>query len=279
MYETAGVAGTVSGYGLINGTSVSSDLMFVNLTLIADAACNAGLNLNGLGPLPVNTFCAGGQVAGNSFCTGDSGGALVVRVGNEWNLIGTVRGIPICGTLGVPGLFTSYFRIRDWIAKELSASANECFHEETIIMYKGESFTLSQLRNHSECRVPHLVTSSRGFVVGTNCSRTVRLTAGHLLDTKNRGFTAASLLNANVDILLADTSEPCLVTSVHPDWSEQRYFGLNCIESTVYANGLKVSTFEKYHTVPSWWMRVVGNLAGIHRASKIGDFLISVLGL
>lgn len=277
-YETAGVTGTVSGYGLINATSTSSDLKFVNLTLIADTACNAGLIGNGLGPLPVNTFCAGGQVAGESFCTGDSGGGLVVRVGNEWNLIGTVRGIPICGTLGVPGLFTSYFRIRDWVMGELSGSANECFHEETIISYKGKAFTLQQLQGHLECRIPHIVSSSRGFVISTNCSLSVRLTAGHLLYTKNRGLVAASLLTVDVDILLAESSEPCLVTSLQPERFEQRFFGLNCLESTVYANGLKASTFEWYHTFPSWWMHVVGNFAGIHRASKLGDFFNSLLG-
>ncbi len=56
-----------------------------------------------------------------------------------------------------------------------------------------------------------------------------------------------------------------------------RYFGLNCLHSEVLANGIKTSTFGKYHAIPAWWMRVVGGALGPKRASSLGDFMVELL--
>jgi hypothetical protein len=57
--------------------------------------------------------------------------------------------------------------------------------------------------------------------------------------------------------------------------NDQLYFGLNCRESVVFANGLQVSTFGRLHVLPSLWMKYVGGLFGINRASKMGDFIVT----
>ena len=50
----------------------------------------------------------------------------------------------------------------------------------------------------------------------------------------------------------------------------KRYFGLNCEESVVLANGLKTSTFGEFHEVPSLWMKFSSKVFGVKMASFIG---------
>jgi len=93
----------------------------------------------------------------------------------------------------------------------------------------------------------------------------------------NHGLKPAESLVAGQDTLFADLAETksCVVLHIvrqeheHP----QQYFGLNCLESEVLANGLKASTFERLHTLPAWWMSAFGRFFGIKHASAIGDFL------
>jgi len=56
----------------------------------------------------------------------------------------------------------------------------------------------------------------------------------------------------------------------------QKYFGLNCEESDVLADGYKTSTFGTYHILPSLWMKFSSRLIGIDAASMIGDALASL---
>lgn len=107
--EVPGSIGTVSGYGLTPSGLPSTQLLYVNLPIVSSATCNAALQGAGLGDLPRGCFCAGGA-AGQSFCTGDSGGAFVVSINGSWVLAGIVRGFgsPTCGTAGAYGVFSSY---------------------------------------------------------------------------------------------------------------------------------------------------------------------------
>ena len=57
---------------------------------------------------------------------------------------------------------------------------------------------------------------------------------------------------------------------------DERFFGLNCLDSVVFANGIKASTFEKLHWLPATWMSVAGRIVGIEHASNIGDYLASI---
>jgi hypothetical protein len=68
----------------------------------------------------------------------------------------------------------------------------------------------------------------------------------------------------------------CEVTSVETEL-KQHYFGLNCYESNVLADGYWVSTFGGQHRIPAAWMKVGGSVLGIHRASAWGDAIVQTL--
>ena len=150
-----------------------------------------------------------------------------------------------------------------------------CFHESTLISYKGQTFSLAHLSTISECRIPHIVRSKDGVIIETSCSNDkLQLTGDHLVYTSTGLKAAASV--AVDDLLFADLSEThsCKVISVTKVTTEQTYFGLNCLESTVLANGIKTSTFGRYHTIPATWMKIVGGVLGADRASRYGDALV-----
>ena len=150
-----------------------------------------------------------------------------------------------------------------------------CFHKDSTISYKGESMTLAQLRGHAECAVPHEVVAD-GVRIETACSaqRALRLTADHLVFTA-RGLAAAGSVRVG-DVVFGDEEQrvPCKVTRVTGE-RQQSYFGLNCLRSVVLADGVKTSTFGSLHTLPSLWMKWVGAAAGIERASRWGDNIVS----
>ena len=74
------------------------------------------------------------------------------------------------------------------------------------------------------------------------------------------------------DILFQDLDEnvPCRLLGVEQEHSLSRFFGLNCKNSNVLASGIKTSTFEKAHTIPSFWMSIMSKIMGVKRASALG---------
>lgn len=57
----------------------------------------------------------------------------------------------------------------------------------------------------------------------------------------------------------------------------RQYFGLNCVDSDVLSNGLKVSTFGVNHAVPAAWMHWASKVVGIEAASRVGDKFVQLL--
>lgn len=139
---------------------------------------------------------------------------------------------------------------------------------------------MNELQSHEECWIPHIV-RAYGVVVRAKCEdaeeKIVGLTANHLLYTQH-GLKRAGELVALEDFLFGDLLETkkCRVTSVETELLESEHFGLNCLKSQVLANGIKASTFETLHSIPSIWMRVVGHVFGIKRASQIGDAIAEI---
>lgn len=130
----------------------------------------------------------------------------------------------------------------------------------------------------STCRWPNWksISHAQGYAITAQCgaeTKTLRLTAGHLVYTQ-RGLQAAKDVTI-ADVVFSDLKEEhsCRVLSITRETSTQKYFGLNCFNSQVLASGIKASTFEKLHSVPSFWMAIMGRILGIKRASEYGDYI------
>ena len=158
---------------------------------------------------------------------------------------------------------------------------NVCFHKDTILKFsaKSRNFTLKYLQNFPDefpdCRVVHTV-QSKGVELVFEEGYTLAVTQNHLIAHK-MGISDAILFIKAKEItskhLVICSSPKGYCTLKKIVWIENidTYFGLNCINSMVYANDILASTFENLHHIPALWMRVVGNIFGIKRASVWGD--------
>jgi len=154
-----------------------------------------------------------------------------------------------------------------------------CFHEDTLIEYRGNHFTMEDFLNNNEpdCRVPHVV-EAVGVVITTSCSGVpLRLTDDHLVYTAGGVLIEAVNLKKGM-VVFADydhssSDKECAVESVRKEESTQKYFGLNCITSEVMANDIHTSTFGTYHTIPAIYMYHVGSMFGMDVASSLGDYI------
>jgi len=149
-----------------------------------------------------------------------------------------------------------------------------CFHEDSHISYNGRVYGMKDFAKHSECVIPHVVTSD-GVSIETSCGpRPLRLTPDHLVFS-TRGLVAAGEIKVG-DSLFGDEEQHrvCHVKKVVAEHG-QKYFGLNCHKSVVLADGIKASTFGSLHTLPAMWMKYVGMTFGIERASRWGDSIVT----
>lgn len=125
----------------------------------------------------------------------------------------------------------------------------------------------------TECKVPH-TPMSKGVIITTSCNKTLRVTDTHLVATTN-GYQLAYSLQPG-DKLFGDhlsNDDMCVVESNTREKTVQQYFGLNCIQSEVLADGLRTSTFGDFHTLPSWYMYFVGGGFGVDLASQFGEYV------
>ncbi len=90
-------------------------------------------------------------------------------------------------------------------------------------------------------------------------------------------MTAESVTSTDTIYTTLDGSTSCAVKSIVEQSKSASYFGINCLESVVLANGIKTSTFGRFHTVPAAFMRYAGAILGANRASALGDTIVSVL--
>jgi len=196
---------------------------------------------------------SGGQSFSTPNCTGQ---------GQDLN----IPGLPVIQTC-IPGTPTG-------LSSKLVCGA-VCFHEDTAIIYQGNSYTMSDLKNSHLCAIPHIV-KSNGVKISSTCPGHLRLTHNHLVYTHD-GLVAAGTIKVG-DFLFSDMNEkvPCEVTKVEQEYA-QTYFGLNCEDSDVLASGYKTSTFGIFHAVPAMWMKYGSKVLGIHSASALGDSVASLL--
>jgi len=162
------------------------------------------------------------------------------------------------------------------LSRQYSCKAT-CFHADTEITYKGKQFPIAKLEQNAElrkhCVVPHVVRAD-GVRITTKCkgSRALRVTDDHLVYTQ-KGLVAAASIQIG-DFLIGEQGH-CEVSSLKQE-HEQEYYGLNCEESVVFANGYQTSAFGRYHTLPAFWMKWVSKLVGVESASYYGDAIANL---
>ena len=134
---------------------------------------------------------------------------------------------------------------------------------------------MSGLQSHPECRIPHIV-SAKGVKIITDAGHTLRLTTDHLVYTESCLVPAAEVRPGTILFTSTTIDLKTRVVQVIPEENEL-YFGLNRLDSVVLANGIRTSTFGRYHMIPALWMGIFGRLAGPHRASIVGDAVVRLL--
>ena len=242
----------------------------------ADAATIARLSSLLDVAIPVNT-------SSFVFTCGENLGGNVVQVNAFSNpgcagfptTIQSLKTLNICqASTNVPGN-TIFIR---------GCEGRDCFHQGTKIEYKGRELSILDLDlgSEEECTIPHIVEST-GMKLKADCGseeieRILIATPGHLVYTKERGMVAMKDLTTS-DVVFGDEEEKkeCRVVSVERETESAKYFGLNCHKSVVLASGVKCSTFERLHTVPSFWMSILSKIVGVKRASALGDYIEKTL--
>jgi hypothetical protein len=160
-----------------------------------------------------------------------------------------------------------------------ASCAPVCFHESTEIDYNGVKMTMDSLQSgHHKgvCTIPHTVQAD-GVVIQTSCSKKpLRLTNDHIVFTSVGKKAANAVVKGDVLFKNIHETEPCTVTAVSGEHN-QRYFGLNCKDSEVLANGIKTSTFGITHDLPATYMKYATKIMSVEHASKIGEGLVQLL--
>eukprot|EP00090_Calanus_glacialis_P037752 TRINITY_DN6531_c0_g1_i2.p1 TRINITY_DN6531_c0_g1~~TRINITY_DN6531_c0_g1_i2.p1 ORF type:complete len:493 (-),score=122.35 TRINITY_DN6531_c0_g1_i2:89-1567(-) len=118
----------VAGWGAttITGRKPANILQFLGVDVTDADACKEIYAERG-GVLTEKQICAGGT-KGKDSCVGDSGSGLMRSIPNRqrtvdrWDLIGVVSfGPRLCGTEGVPGVYTRVNSYLDWILDNVSS--------------------------------------------------------------------------------------------------------------------------------------------------------------
>uniref|UniRef100_A0A8C6UE93 Peptidase S1 domain-containing protein n=1 Tax=Neogobius melanostomus TaxID=47308 RepID=A0A8C6UE93_9GOBI len=119
-----GLSMWVSGWGrLTEGGNISNTLQEVCVPLVADTECQSLFRFT----LPHPTICAGYPEGGKSICSGDSGGALVVKQGSVWVQVGIVSASVGCARPNLPALYAEVPAFQDWIQSKMGQNDSPGF--------------------------------------------------------------------------------------------------------------------------------------------------------
>lgn len=169
-------------------------------------------------------------------------------------------------------------------------TGNTCFHHTTIITYNNIRYTMDNFLGGKvkDCVIPHVIESigmtitiSYKNVKSEEQTMYLMLTPEHLVwSNTNNGFTKAGYLTIGDTVIIngdGDKNNIGTIKNLAMHNTPGKYFGLNCINSQVFANDIYVSTFGYTHAIPSLWMKYIGQYYGIQQASKWGDTIVNYL--
>lgn len=220
---------------------------------------NSCVNGEGLLPAAYTFHCDSSGFSYQSWNSGNCSGAASTSFGP----------VPIGSSACFPDVSTG--------TSALYQCSGLCFHEDSVVAVAGKKMSYRDLKApNSPCHIPHEFQSS-GVKITTSCPGVLRLTAEHLVMTP-QGFKAAGLLVEGDKLYSKVHSDnaDCTVVSVETEVIG-KYFGLNCEDGHVEADGYWVSTFGIQHTVPNAWMKVASKFIGVKYASQVGDHLAALL--
>lgn len=106
---------TTMGWGTTDtlATNYPSDLMEVDVPIVATSICNASNSYNG--KVTNQMICAGYMLGGFDSCWGDSGGPLVTNDNGAWVQTGIVSWGYGCAAANYPGIYTKVSQFTNWI--------------------------------------------------------------------------------------------------------------------------------------------------------------------
>ncbi len=254
-----------------------------NNVYIADSLNNRILFYSGTSTIASSSWGQGGLLTSNNV---NNGGITASSLQNPFRMtLDSQSNLYVSD--GLNNRILVYSPSQTTTSSQTTAPASTtCFHETTIITYNNTEYSDLTIQRNSECYIPHVVTTN-GILVRLDCDfnrkeKTLRLTSDHLVYAKTNRNSRTQLVEVaslNIgSILFEDIEEKrkCEVQHIEKEFN-QKYFGLNCINSIVLANGIKTSTFGNYHHFPEAWMCVIGNIFGIEKASIYGDKIATLL--
>lgn len=165
-----------------------------------------------------------------------------------------------------------------------NSSSNVCYHHSSNLQFTPESasFTLDLLQkfpqSYKDCRIAHTV-QSKGIEVFFEEGLSLKVTKNHLVAYRKEYsrvnlYVRAIELKKTHRVVCQSQKGWCTVKKIVKNDQVETYFGLNCIDSVLFSDGILTSTFENYHYFPSAWMKIVGSLFGIQKASRWGDSIV-----
>eukprot|EP00096_Caligus_rogercresseyi_P002664 TRINITY_DN14896_c0_g1_i1.p1 TRINITY_DN14896_c0_g1~~TRINITY_DN14896_c0_g1_i1.p1 ORF type:complete len:522 (-),score=84.71 TRINITY_DN14896_c0_g1_i1:463-2028(-) len=124
-YETSDLAleslFTVAGWGATTkrGRNPADILQYLDVNIFNSTQCSEVFKKRSSSVTPGNQICAGGEKNKDS-CSGDSGSTLMQEYQLQYTAVGVVSfGPKLCGTEGVPGVYTRVRNYMDWILDSL----------------------------------------------------------------------------------------------------------------------------------------------------------------
>ncbi|XP_028837038.1 complement component 1, r subcomponent [Denticeps clupeoides] len=124
----AGIPGLVSGFGITENHTISSQLRYIQLPVVDQEKCQRFIDKERVHSKDVsvftdNMFCAGFPEGGADSCQGDSGGAFVLKNGGQFWAAGIVSWGISCGEEGKYGVYTRVDKYTDWVQKTIEENS------------------------------------------------------------------------------------------------------------------------------------------------------------
>jgi len=250
MGDLVGVNAWVTGWGYLSGTGPLADVLYdVNTTIISNTNCN-----NIYGGITGNMICAGSVNKGA--CFGDSGGPIVIKIGNKWYLAGLVSfGSQDCTASQVYARVSNF---KTWVQSYVPDRQNVylgCFFQSKHTLTTGQSSRVSHDMNLgpvevlSSNGVPIIASERVAYNNGsawTSFSEVMGVPASQLstrywfpwynnidLDTQIR-FANVGNTNTTVTVKVGGTVANYLV---RPCESTRKSYSLNAGPVEVYSSG------------------------------------------